>query len=46
MEILLSHWHCILPAIAIVIGVIFMNRDKSKEKSDRDAAAKEEHDRD
>lgn len=30
MEFLLSHWHCILPAAAIPIGLILMNRSKSK----------------
>lgn len=31
MELLLSHWHCILPALAIVAGMFFMN---GKEKKD------------
>jgi hypothetical protein len=30
MAFLLSHWHCIVPAAAILIGMFFMNRDKSK----------------
>ncbi len=29
MEILLSHWHCILPVLFIGAGMFFM-RDKSK----------------
>ncbi|WP_312092069.1 hypothetical protein [Aminipila sp.] len=31
MQFLLSHWHCILPVVAILIGLIFMNRDSEKE---------------
>jgi hypothetical protein len=34
MALLLSHWHCIIPAAAIIIAMIFMNRDKPKKKSD------------
>lgn len=30
MQFLLSHWHCILPVAAILIGLIFMNRDSEK----------------
>lgn len=26
MEFLLSHWHCILPAAAILVGVLLMGR--------------------
>jgi hypothetical protein len=26
MEILISHWHCILPAAAILMGLLLMNR--------------------
>jgi hypothetical protein len=32
MQFLPSHWHCIIPAVAILIGVFFMNRDKPKDK--------------
>lgn len=35
MEFLLSHWHCILPVVAIIIGFFVMNRDKSKKKNGR-----------
>lgn len=34
MEFLLSHWHCILPAIAIIVVVFLMNRSKSKRADD------------
>lgn len=34
MEFLLSHWHCILPAIALVGGIFLMSRDKAKEKKE------------
>jgi hypothetical protein len=30
MELLLSHWHCILPAAVIILGMFLLNRDKSK----------------
>jgi hypothetical protein len=33
MELLLSHWHCIIPAAALIIAVVFMNREKPKKKS-------------
>jgi hypothetical protein len=33
MEFLLSHWHCILPAIGIAVAMFFM-RDKDKGKKD------------
>jgi hypothetical protein len=32
MEILLTHWHCILPLAAIIIGAIFMKKKQEKEK--------------
>lgn len=35
MQVLLSHWHCILPILAIVAAMIFMNRGKSNKKSDQ-----------
>lgn len=31
MQLLLSHWHCILPVFVIVIALFFM-----REKSDKD----------
>ncbi len=37
MEFLLSHWHCILPAIAILVAVILMNRGKAKKADDSHA---------
>lgn len=33
MNFLLSHWHCILPIVAIIVGIIFM-RDKPKSKGE------------
>jgi hypothetical protein len=36
MEFLLSHWHCILPAIGIAVAMFFM-RDKDKGKKDDNA---------
>lgn len=36
MQVLLSHWHCILPILAIVAAMIFMNRGKSNKKSKND----------
>lgn len=31
MEFLISHWHCIIPAIGIIAALFFM-REKPKEK--------------
>jgi hypothetical protein len=36
METILSHWHCILPTIAIIIASIFM---RSKPKDNDEAAS-------
>lgn len=33
MQILLTHWHCILPVLGIVVAMFFM-RDKDKGKKD------------
>lgn len=30
MDLLLSHWHCILPVFIIILAMIFM-RDKKKD---------------
>jgi len=35
MDFLISHWHCILPVVGIVIAVFFM-RDKPKDKDHKD----------
>lgn len=35
MDFLISHWHCILPVVGIVIAVFFM-RDKPKDKDRKD----------
>lgn len=32
MQFLLSHWHCILPVLAIAAAMFFMNRGKPKKK--------------
>jgi len=42
MQFLLSHWHCVLPIVAIVIAVIVMGRDSSK-KSNYNRDANNEH---
>jgi hypothetical protein len=35
MDILIDHWHCILPVIAIGIGMFLMRKkDSSKEEKD------------
>ena len=34
MELLVRHWHCILPVIGIVLAFFFM-REKPKEKKRR-----------
>lgn len=31
MELLLSHWHCILPVVAIAVAMLFM-REKPEKK--------------
>lgn len=35
MDFLISHWHCILPVVGIVIAVFFM-RDKPKDNDPKD----------
>ena len=30
MDFLLSHWHCVLPIAAVLIGLFLLNRNKSK----------------
>lgn len=32
MDFLLSHWHCIIPAIAIVIVMLVQGRSKEKRR--------------
>jgi hypothetical protein len=32
MKFLLRHWHCILPALAISVAIVLMNRDKPKDE--------------
>ncbi|MFP3154324.1 hypothetical protein LQZ18_07830 [Lachnospiraceae bacterium ZAX-1] len=37
MSILLSHWHCILPAAVLIIAMILMNgKSKDKDKDDKE----------
>jgi preprotein translocase subunit YajC len=51
MEFLLSHWHCIVPAAAILIGLFFINRSQQKRTNDEvnhedplQRASRKEHD--
>ncbi|MDR3295842.1 MAG: hypothetical protein LBT26_08460 [Clostridiales Family XIII bacterium] len=39
MSILLSHWHCILPAAAIVAGMLLMNRKRPDKQEERPKTA-------
>jgi hypothetical protein len=32
MELLLSHWHCIVPALMIAVVLLVRNRNKNTEK--------------
>ncbi len=34
MELLYSHWHCILPAAALIAGLFFMRITEKKENKD------------
>ncbi len=34
MQFLLLHWHCILPAAAILISMVLMGRDKKTQGKD------------
>lgn len=34
MEFLLSHWHCILPVLGIIVGMLLMRRDKRNDNRD------------
>jgi purine-cytosine permease-like protein len=36
MEFLLSHWHCILPVVGIVVAMFFMRDKKSKANNKND----------
>ena len=36
MDFLLSHWHCILPAIAILAGLLLMRGKRPEEKKKDD----------
>ncbi len=38
MQFLLSHWHCILPVVALLIASFFMNRGDKKDKTKNDNA--------
>lgn len=33
MTFLISHWYCILPIAVIVVAILFMGRDKPKDKN-------------
>ncbi len=40
MQLILAHWHCILPVLIILVAMIFM-RDKDKEKKDGNGTTKD-----
>jgi hypothetical protein len=35
VNFILSHWHCIIPAIAIIVGMALMNGNKKEVKPQR-----------
>jgi len=39
MQLLLSHWHCILPIVGIGVAFLFMREkpDKKKEQQDKES---------
>lgn len=40
MDILISHWHCIIPAVAILLAMVFLcvkDNDKDKKGKDKNA---------
>ncbi len=38
MQFLLSHWHCILPVLAIIAAMFFIRGDKPKRKTQNHGA--------
>ena len=43
MDILISHWHCIIPAIAILLAMVFLRvKDNDKDKKVEDKSAQKE----
>lgn len=43
MDILISHWHCIIPAIAILLATVFLRgKDSDMNKKDENKNAHEE----
>lgn len=42
MELLLSHWHCILPAAVIIAAMIFMNKKNDKKNENTEKSENEE----
>lgn len=36
MQFLLSHWHCILPALGIVAAIFFMRERPGEKKTDNE----------
>jgi hypothetical protein len=32
MQVLLAHWHCIIPAVAILVGLALMRRAPRREE--------------
>jgi hypothetical protein len=37
-ELWLEHWHCIIPAAAIIVGFLLMNRGKKQKNKGPEAA--------
>jgi hypothetical protein len=45
MNLLLSHWHCIIPAIAIIVAVFFLRgKPETKKEDSRNRTADKEMD--
>lgn len=43
MDILISHWHCIIPAVVILLAVVFLHgKDSDKDKNGENKNAHEE----
>lgn len=43
MNILISHWHCIIPAVAILLAMVFLRgKDSDKDKKGNDKNAHKE----
>lgn len=43
MGILVSHWHCIIPAVAILLAMVFLcGKDRDKNKKEENENVHEE----